>query len=395
VADRIFLPTADGGRAITDAVIESYHVVNIGRALAGALPLAPKGGARFHFELPGSVQGFLADDGVDSRGTLEIANASGHSLHGTRSLALRCRGLAPGRVARATTATFTPPEAIRMAGYSLYASPTLYPGQTLRAALSADTANASALVCRLILRRYGPDDQLVTLVGPEVALAAGEGRELAWPVPDTGGQPIAAAGLEIAGAPHGAGTIYLDYLTWDGAPDVALRRPDDGGGMWLRAWVDGVDLYEPRPDETYRLIQNAGVGLITQGTRDWADYVVSAAVMPHLAQACGIGARAQGMTRYVALTLGRDGAGRAALRLRARVEEDEAGVEAPFAWEVGRAYRLRLEVRGREARAWADGALVLTLGDIPAALDGGGAALLCEEGHAVFEDVEVRPPGER
>ncbi len=58
VADRMYLPTADGGRAITDAVTETYNVVNIGRALAGEEPVTPKGGARFHFELPGSVQGF-------------------------------------------------------------------------------------------------------------------------------------------------------------------------------------------------------------------------------------------------------------------------------------------------------------------------------------------------
>jgi len=45
VADQLYLPTADGGRAITDAVTEAYHIVNSGRALAGDTPLAPKGGA--------------------------------------------------------------------------------------------------------------------------------------------------------------------------------------------------------------------------------------------------------------------------------------------------------------------------------------------------------------
>ena len=35
VADRLYLPTADGGRAITDAVTETYHMVKLGRALAG------------------------------------------------------------------------------------------------------------------------------------------------------------------------------------------------------------------------------------------------------------------------------------------------------------------------------------------------------------------------
>ena len=36
VADRMYLATADGGRGITDAVAETIHIVNSGRALAGA-----------------------------------------------------------------------------------------------------------------------------------------------------------------------------------------------------------------------------------------------------------------------------------------------------------------------------------------------------------------------
>src|SRR5215210_7219535 len=55
VADRMYLPTADGGRAVTDAVREAYRVAAIGRALAGETPVTPKSGARFHFSLPGAV----------------------------------------------------------------------------------------------------------------------------------------------------------------------------------------------------------------------------------------------------------------------------------------------------------------------------------------------------
>ena len=86
VADRLYLPTADGGRAITDAVTETFHVVDIGRALAGEPALAPKNRARYHFDLPGSVQGFLPDESVDSRDTLTLENVVGHSEAGSRSL---------------------------------------------------------------------------------------------------------------------------------------------------------------------------------------------------------------------------------------------------------------------------------------------------------------------
>ena len=81
MADRLYLSTADGGRAITDAVNETFHIVNAARALQSELPLAPKQGARFHFSLPGAVQGFRAKDSS----LLMVENAAG------RGLALRYR----------------------------------------------------------------------------------------------------------------------------------------------------------------------------------------------------------------------------------------------------------------------------------------------------------------
>src|SRR3712207_2090984 len=117
VAGRLYLPTAGGGRGITDAVIETYNIVNISRTLPGEEPLTEKDGARFHFELSGSVQGFQPDESIDSRGTVALENVEGHSQQGRRSLAIRYSHVAPGRVARVATPTFIPPEAISMANY--------------------------------------------------------------------------------------------------------------------------------------------------------------------------------------------------------------------------------------------------------------------------------------
>src|SRR5206468_2760362 len=108
VADRMYLSTSEGGRAITDALTEAYHVVNIGRALHGESEIAPKDGGRFHFSLPGSVQGFMPDGSIEGKDVLTLENVPGHSRRGGRSLALRYRHLATGRVARASTPTFIP-----------------------------------------------------------------------------------------------------------------------------------------------------------------------------------------------------------------------------------------------------------------------------------------------
>jgi hypothetical protein len=45
LVDQLYVPTAGGGWAITDAVIETFHIVNSGRSLAGLPIFSPKGGA--------------------------------------------------------------------------------------------------------------------------------------------------------------------------------------------------------------------------------------------------------------------------------------------------------------------------------------------------------------
>ena len=392
IADRLYLPTADGGRAITDAATEAYHIVNIGRALAGEGPIAPKGGARFHFELPGAVQGFQPEPSSESRGTLVLENVAGHSTVGQRSLALRYHHLAPGRVARAATPTFIPPEAIHLPGYTLMASPTLYPGQTVRAALEADRQNTGPVVCRVYIRTYGANDELVRTYGPEASLAPGTAHEFTWRIAETGGAPIAEIGVEIA-APHELparrtdGSIYLDYLTWGGAPDVGLRRPEVGGAMWRRAWVDAVDHFDRRWPEDYRLIQDEGRGMLIQGTREWSDYQVSAAITPHMVAATGIGARVQGLRRYYALLLDRN----ATARLIKALDGETVLATAPFAWQFGQTYTLRLQVRGARLQGWIDDRMLFDVEDHDRPLAGGGVALICEEGRVAVEDVAVRP----
>jgi len=389
VADRLYLSTADGGRAITDAVAETYHIVNSGRALAGETPVAPKGGARFHFELPGSVQGFQTEDSPEARGAVALENVVGHSRVGRRSLALRYNQLATGRVGRISTPTFIPPDAIEMSGYTLLASPTLYSGQTVRAAVAGDAGNGAAVTTRLSIRTYGANDALVVWDGPRAAIAPGSAHEFTWRIPDTGGAPIASIGLELA-SDHGAsGTLYLDYLTWDGAPAVTLARPPHGGTMWRRAWVDGSDQAVRRSPESYRLVQNRGRGLWIQGTREWTDYTVTADVAPHLVVAAGLAARVQGMRRYYALLLCAGGT----VRLVKALDGDSVLGEADLPWEPDRSYSLSIEVIGSRLRAWIDGCLLFDVDDSDHPLMGGGVALMCEEGRTSTDTVTVRPAG--
>jgi ADP-ribosylglycohydrolase len=389
VADRMYLPTADGGRAISDAVIETVYVVNIARVLAGADPLAPKGGARYHFELPGSVQGFRADTSAQGRAVLSLENVTGHSPSGEHSLALHYRKLAAGRVARASTATFIPPEDLDLGGYRLIASPTLYKGQTVQAAVIADGDNRDPVTCALYISAYGADDALYRVYSPDVTLAPGASHSFIWTIDSTASDPVAEIGVELRSDRPVNGSVYLDRLTWGGTPEVALTRPAHNGTVWRRAWADGVENSERWWAEPMRLIQNEGRGLMIHGTRDWSDYRVQAAVTPHLARHAGIAARVQGMRRYYALLLGDDDK----LRLIKALDGEIVLAEADCAWPRYVLHDLALEVVGHRIKGWlGDQQIVLEAEDTDRPLTGGAVALIIEEGTLGVMAVSVEPP---
>jgi ADP-ribosylglycohydrolase len=395
IADRLYLSTAEGGRGISDAVTESYQIINTGRALAGEPLLAPKGGAYFHFELPGSVQGFQPESSAEVHGVVQVENVIGHSRLGQRSLALRYCGLAAGRAARVATPTFIPSKELsdyfRKRSYPLFASPRLHSGQTVQAVVTADEQNQQSVRCNLYLQCYGPDDALILRRSPEITLAAGETHEFRWLIEETGGAPIAAIGVEIRSTLRADGVLYLDALTWSGEPNVVLRRPDHTGEMWRWAWVDAMDQYSPRWPEAFRLVQNQGRGLLSQGTSAWRNYEVSTVLTPHMVKATGIAARVQGLQRFYALLLCAD----QTVRLIKALDGDQVLAQAPFEWHFGEPYELSLRVSGHRLTALINGNGVFELEDQDQPLASGAVALICEEGRAATEAVHVRPLGER
>lgn len=388
VADRLYISAADGGRAVTDAVRETYTISKAARALANQPIESPKNGARFHFELPGSVQGFTLEESPESDGTAVIENVVGNSVSGTRSLAIRYNQLAVGRMARVATPTFIPPEAIDMPGYQLMASPTLYSGQTVQARLTADKENCQTVTCTLYIQVYGADDALVMRRGETHEVSPGGEALFNWKVDPTNGAPIAAVGIEVSSDARASGVVYLDYLTWKGTPELSLIKPSSGGTMWKRAWIDAVDnAITSRADvAAYRIMQNHDTGLFIQGTREWENYSFSALVNPHLAKEAGIAVCVQGLKRYYALLLCDDGK----LRLIKELDGRRKIAEKEFAWNWDTDYELRLEAAGSNLIACIDGNVVFEYSDTNRPLLTGSVALVCTEGRVDFRDVSVR-----
>uniref|UniRef100_A0A7C4KH86 ADP-ribosylglycohydrolase family protein n=1 Tax=Anaerolinea thermolimosa TaxID=229919 RepID=A0A7C4KH86_9CHLR len=386
VADRLFLSTADGGRAITDALREAVRIVNIGRALKNLPPFFPKGGAQFHFSLPGSVQGFQAENA-------RLSNPSGQGLEISFSPTLKRRW------ARASTATFILPADLQMDGYPLLASPTLYPGQRVRALLRADQANQSPVETGLFLRFYNSMDQPELLHGPLVSLRPGETMELSWIIPGLDGCPIFEIGIQakgkgLSGLSESAPClrVILERLGWEGCPEVEFRRPKRPDGrypeLWRRAWVQAVDHWENRFQHAFRIIQDRGRGMLITGTREWKDYRVSSIITSALFGSGGIAVRVQGLERFYALELVR---GRK-VRLSKYLVGEHVLAELPFDWEIWHPYRLTLTAVGPRLQGWIDDALTFDVTDLNTPLLEGGVALTVYEGHLATHAVRVEKP---
>ncbi|MEM8860855.1 MAG: ADP-ribosylglycohydrolase family protein [Chloroflexota bacterium] len=399
VADRLYIPTADGGSSINDAVTVTYDIVNTAMQMVQEPPIQPKNGSRFHFEMPGSVQGFQIEESIASKGSATLENVADHSQLGERSLAIHCHKLAPGRVARASSAVFTPSKEVSdyflAQGYALYASPTLYPGQTIRAGAMADHTNSAPLTATIYLDVYGKNDELKKVYGPTAGLAPGEIHRFEWMLPAEVEGPVAKVGIEVSSQQAADGAIYLDYLGWDGAPNVTFKRPDHVKGgwgersalMWHYAWVNGIDDFDPKYPEAFRLMQNSGTGLLMQGTRTWTDYQVSSTITPHLVRSCGIGARVQGMRRYYALLLAPNGK----VQLVKALDGTTVLAEKTINWQYQNSYTLRLQVEDNQLKGWVDSELVFDVVDNQRPLTGGAIALLCQEGRMATEAVIVSP----
>ena len=386
VADRLYLPTADPGSCITDAVRESYTIINMGRRLAGLEPVTPKGGARFHFEMPGSVQGFQIESTPETSGVASLRNVSGNSQLGERALAISFRKLAQGRAVRVFTPTFMPPESISWTtGYVLVNSPTIYSGQTLLIGLKGDADNNQPVVCRPYLSVYNAEDALDRVYGPERRIRPGEYAEVSWAVPPTNGYPIAEVGVELRSKRSADGVIYLDSVDWSGCPTISL--PAVPGSVWGKAWAKAIDRFVPVRDGYSMLSQDEGVGMIIHGTRQWTDYRFSATLNPSLSKSFGICARVQGLRRFYALQICSDGFA----RLMKHWDSISVLATAPIEFKLNHAYPLRLEVTGGHVRGYVDGVRLFDLEDSDPRLACGGIAIMSEEGCIAANDIVVEP----
>jgi ADP-ribosylglycohydrolase len=433
VADKVYLSTADGGRCITDALRETYEICQVAHQLGQAQPVpAPKNGARFHFSLPGSVQGFscepslagnpggrlaensggrlaceaqavTTDSGRTAMARLENVALENNSVSSVglaspfakasedkseaapRVLALDFN-LSP-EVPRAAikTPTFIPPDSKDASHYCLMACPTLYPGNIVTGRLIAGQENSAPIRVAPFIDYYGTDDELNHRHGPSLVLDPGATQHFQWQIPDLNGSPIVHFGLEVSSTGSASGRLSIDYVDWSGTPTTVFRRPPDNSKMWLRAWVNAVDHVGTRWASAFHLSQNRGTGLFIQGSRDWQNYSVQSSIMSDPAKSFGLAARVQGLTRYYALLLGPN----QVLRLIRNYDGIQVLAETLYDWKWSERYHFKLEVTGATVTGSINGAEQIQYDDPEKTLLDGGIALICEEGLIVTDEVAI------
>ncbi|MFC6488031.1 ADP-ribosylglycohydrolase family protein [Nitratireductor sp. GCM10026969] len=386
LADRLLISSADGGNAVNDAVRVSYHLADLGVRLAGRDGIEPpKDGARFHFSLPGSVQGFRPQKGTETRVRL-----SNEPFAGARALAIHYKALAEGQPAAVTTPTFAPPEVGVMDIYELMATPLLSPGQHLKARLVAPASNQGTVAARLRLSVYDEDGRLRDVDCARVGLAPGSAKTLEWRVPSFDGQPIGAVGIALGANTSGVeGKVLLDYLRWDGSPDVVLRRPPGKSDFWHRAWVNAVDSFSDRFAESFRISQARGEGMIIHGTRDWTDYRVETECVLHLGDFGGVALRVQGLRRYYGVRATREN------RLeivRVRDEEVKVLASTPFDLALEKRMQVTASAVGNIIQARVDDVDIEARDESELAFRDGGIGLVIASGALSADFVAVSPP---
>jgi ADP-ribosylglycohydrolase len=378
--DLLYLPSADGGHCVSDAAREAFYLANVHFRMTGQPVLRPKDGARYHFDLPGSLHAFHAIE-EDGLGLAVIQNLVAPRL-GVRALQISIESEKPALVA---TPVFSMES--RTIQYETQASPALYRGQVLRVTVVSDVSTVGSVHCRLFVSAFIAGDISKRFYGPETLLETGKAGSLSWKLDIDDGSVIFEAGIEVVASSRRPNKVFLLSMDWDGMPDCVFKRIRSNDQWWGKAWVNGVDEWNLQFPESYHISQNQGTGLLIQGTREWTDYEARATITPFLASQAGLAVRVQGMKRYYALLLCRDGF----VRLIKERDGTTILAEMDFGVEEYHPYDCRIMMSHSTIRGIVNGRTLFEVVDTHDPLNSGALGLLLTEGTLTCDEVRILP----
>ncbi len=375
-ADRVIIPTADGGAYATTASALTERIQRSATRLRnGSTSRTP----RFNFALRDSVQGFQIDPRFESRNLGMISNDDGR-------MRIDFNRVATGNRFEFWTPTFIIPSDLATSGYGLYASPNLYSGQEVTCEVQLAPDSSGPVDVWLKGWRYGRGDEPESVTIGTVTLKPGANQTLKGVVPQPGWKPYFGIGFEIGSRKGANGALNVSNLDWNSPAKTTLSGPDRPGKLWLQQWVNGLS--ELRDWSGMDCVQNEGTGLATIGCREWQNYQASAKIQILGSRQAGIAVHVQGMRRYYALVL-QPGV---AKFIKSRDGVRELG-SAPFAWAFDEIHDLKIEVQTLAdsvlLKGWVDGELLIEATDSTRPLAEGAIGILVTEGRARPESVSI------
>ena len=334
------------------------------RMYGGALPngvVCPKPGElRLDFPFPGSTHGLELSDKAEH--TLRIVSGKAHS--GMYCAELMTDGKCAGPVDLSFKATLTRPD-LHEERYDPVFAAKVSPGQRVSVWMRSEQIAPAAVTVTPFVRRAMTGERVCM---PAAVLPEGEWTEIAFTVPDLGGDAVHDVGWTIAVQPDVApwvmGRVYVDEITVTGAMDYTVDFSLQREEFSQLTPFSFNDCAGKREADAMRLTAEAlpymsGAQAYT-GNYYLRDTAVAASVTVESGGSGLVLLHGQGTRRYYALGFSAPGEC-AALRYEDGTVIKLAAV--PFAWQPGREYALRAEAKGDTLTLSVDGTPVLEAHD--------------------------------
>ena len=334
------------------------------RMYGGALPngvVCPKPGElRLDFPFPGSTHGLELSDKAEH--TLRIVSGKAHS--GMYCAELMTDGKCAGPVDLSFKAMLTRPD-LHEERYDPVFAAKVSPGQRVSVWMRSEQIAPAAVTVTPFVRRAMTGERVCM---PAAVLPEGEWTEIAFTVPDLGGDAVHDVGWTIAVQPDVApwvmGRVYVDEITVTGAMDYTVDFSLQREEFSQLTPFSFNDCAGKREADAMRLTAEAlpymsGAQAYT-GNYYLRDTAVAASVTVESGGSGLVLLHGQGTRRYYALGFSAPGEC-AALRYEDGTVIKLAAV--PFAWQPGREYALRAEAKGDTLTLSVDGTPVLEAHD--------------------------------
>ena len=256
--------------------------------------------ARFHFDLPGSTQGFRVAMEQEQPEESLLSNWDGALKAVVKRL------LRPGYAFRVFRKTHYHPEDFHDSRYDPCFSPQLYPGQTLSVRVKAESGPL------LSAALYVRNRQELLKAEPEV-LNAGDWTLLRYRIPALPCGCIEEAGVLFTALDgwNGTAVVLLDDMDYSGVPDYSVDFNRESVENWSPShreisqftYLKGIW----RLEDGVLSGSCADFGETYTGGREWTDYRFTASLCPILGEAHRMNFRVQGAVRSYALELSEKG----------------------------------------------------------------------------------------